>query len=212
MSAISKLPFQLRNLLKDVEIPSVPYSGWQPPPKTQVESNNVSSVNNLQSSISTPLVVDEIHHHQKQSTWNYGKSYFEKLQSVAQNRLNDEIKSYLSTSPENHLDDALENLIESIQPRNTWNSNNIKDNQSRADILLSQFELLKQIYINNGMNKSIQKEKFDTYTFPIITPDGNVLFDFSKQSITYDIYIQLMQLVRLSNLDKFIQKIFHKSG
>jgi hypothetical protein len=125
-----------------------------------------------------------------------------------------------STFPGNESDDALENLIESIQPSSTRNSDDMKNNKSPADILLSQFELLKQMYINNGINKTIQKEEFqqsaqqrvDIDTFPMITPDGNILFDFSKQSINYNIYIELMQLVRSSNLDKLIQKIFHKSG
>lgn len=225
MSAISKLPFELLNLSKDLNVSSVPYSGW-PPPSTQIKRTDIFTTTNIQSSNSTPLFIDEVHrHYEKQLIWNNGKSYFEKLRSVAEDRRNDDVKFHMtktndSTSIGNQLDDALENLIESIQPSNTWNSNDMKNNKSQADILLSQFELLKQMYIDNGINKTIQKEEFqqnsqqwfDTYTFSIITPDGNILFDFSKQSINYHIYIELMQLVRLSNLDKLIQKIFHKSG
>jgi len=231
MSTISKLPFELINLSKDLEIASVPCSGWPPPTtlisSSQIDSNQVSSTTNVQSSSSTTLLINEIHSHRKISTWNNGQSYFEKLRSVTQDRRNNEIKSYLtttsiSTSPGNQLDDdALENLIGSIQPCNTWNSDDIKNHESQTDMLLSQLELLKQISINNRMNKSIQKkefeensqqQRFDRYTIPIITSDGNILFDFSKQFIDYDIFIQLMQLVRLSNLDKIIEKIFPKSG
>jgi hypothetical protein len=212
---MSKLPFELINLSKELQISSVPYSGW-PPPSTlssnQVYAKDISPTTARQSANSTPLVIDEIQHQRKLSTENNGKSYFEKLRSVAQNRRNDELKSHL-----NQVDNALENLIGSIQPSDTWNSDDTKGNKTQMDIVLSQLETLKQIYIDKIMKKSIQTEELERnvqhrYIFPIITPDGNVLFDFSKQSITDDIYLQLMQLVRLSNLDKLIQKIFHKSG
>lgn len=199
MSIISKLPFELLNLAKDFNVSSVPYSGW-PPPSTQIERNDVFTTTDIKSSGSTL----SHHQHKKESI----ESYFEKLRSVAEDRHNDQVKSATNDFT------SLGNLIESIQPSNTCNSDDMKNNKSQADILLSQLELLKQIYIDNGKEEFRQnaQQHFDTYTFPIITRDGNILFDFSKQTINYHIYIELMQLVRLSNLDKLIQKIFHKSG
>jgi len=153
------------------------------------------------------------------------KSYFEKLRSSAEHHRNDKAKSHLtptnaSTVRDNPLDDILETLVESTQSCNKWDSDNKKNIKSQADIILSRLESFKQISIDHQLIKSKQKEEFehitpsrlDTFTFPIMTPHGRVLFDFSKQLIHVDIYIQLIQLARLSNLDKLIQKIFHKSG
>lgn len=206
MSEILKLPFYLRNLSKELNISSVFYYGW-PPPTNRIESNEISTITNKQI-----VFNDKNEYYPKRSTWKNDKSYFEKLRSVAKDRRSDKEKSYLiktndSTSPENQLNDVLENLIESIQPCNTWNSVDIKNKKSKTDRLLSQFDFLKQMSINNT-----QQQHFYTDTFSFITSDGNILFDFSKQSIDSNIYIQLMQLVRLSNLDKIIEKIFHKSG
>ncbi len=122
------------------------------------------------------------------------KPYFEKLRSSVNK------KSHLTIS-ENLLDNVFENLIGSNQSCGTWQSKNIK---SPVDIFLSQIELLK-----HDMTKSIKNEES---IFTIMTIHGNILFDFSKQLINSKIYNELMQLIRLSNLDKFIKKVFHKSG
>jgi hypothetical protein len=153
------------------------------------------------------------------------KSYFEKLRSSAEHHRNDKAKSHLTTTNtstlhENPLDGMVETLAKSTQSCNKWDSDNNKNIKSQADIILSRLESFKQIYIDHQLINSKQNEEFDqttssrldTFTFPIMTPHGRVLFDFSKQLIHVDIYIQLMQLARLSNLDKLIQKIFHKSG
>jgi hypothetical protein len=189
MSAILKYSIELRNL----SLPSVVYTGWPPP----------SSRKNIQNSNSTSLLNEEIDHRRVLSIENNDKSYFEKLRSVA---------SYMtttntSTPNESQSDDTLEDLIRSIRPSPTCNFDDMKNNQS-------QVKLLRQIYFDNQLKAYEQNtgQCYDNYTFTITIPDGNIIFDFSKQSINSTIYIQLMQLVRLSNLDKFIQKIFHKSG
>jgi hypothetical protein len=206
MSAISKYPIQLRNLSQDLKIPSVAYSGW-PPPSTHIHSNDVSSMKNIQSSDPTPLLTDEIDHRVR----SIGNNYFERLRCVTQDRhISHTTTANNSTPIESLLDDTLEDLIRSIRPSTNWDFDDTKNNQS-------QVKLLRQIYLDSKLIKQKECEKntrqcFDNYAFTITTPDGNIFFDFSKQSINYTIYIQLMQLVRLSNLDKFIQKIFHKSG
>ncbi|CAF2915750.1 unnamed protein product [Rotaria sp. Silwood2] len=157
------------------------------------------------------------HHHEKPSTSVNDESYFEKLRSTAEYRRNREVESYVTTT---NIPNLLENFIGSIQSCTTWYSDDMKNVKSPVAVVLCQLELLKQISINNEMIKSIENDIYEqsihqqlnTCTFSMRTSHGNIHFDFSKQSINYDIYIQLMQLVRLSNLDKFIEKIFHKSG
>jgi hypothetical protein len=194
MSAILKYSIELRNL----SLPSVVYTGWPPP----------SSRKNIQNSNSTHLLNEEIDHHRVLSIENNDKSYFEKLRSVAQDRYTSYMTTTnISTPTESQSDDTLEDLIRSIRPSPTCNFDDMKNNQS-------QVKLLRQIYFDNQLKAYEQNigQCYDNYTFTITIPNGNIFFDFSKQSINSTIYIQLMQLVRLSNLDKFIQKIFHKSG
>ncbi|CAF0905470.1 unnamed protein product [Rotaria sordida] len=198
-------------------------SGW-PLPTTlspiqnlnQIQSYDLSTAT-IELGSSSILNNDTHHHHQKLSIWVNDESYFEKLRSTAEYRQNNKVESYVTTS---NMSNLLENFIGSIQPCTTWYSDDMKNMKSQVAIVLCRLELLKQSSLNNGMTKSIENDRyeysvhqqFDTCILPIRTSHGTVFFDFSKQSINYDVYIQLMQLVRLSNLDKLIEKIFHKSG
>ncbi|CAF3443201.1 unnamed protein product [Rotaria sp. Silwood1] len=180
----------------------------------QVESYDVSKATIELGSSSTSN--NDTHYNPRLSTWFNNEFYFEKLQSTPEYHQDNEVESHTTMNMPN----LLENFIGSIQPCTTWYSDDMKNMKSQVAIVLCKLELLKKIPINNEVIKSIENDRYehnvyqplDTYTFPIRTLHGNILFDFSKQSINYDIYIQLMQLVRLSNLDKFIEKIFHKSG
>jgi hypothetical protein len=210
MSKIPTLPFQLLTLSEDFKISSVPYSGW-PPPITIPSVHNLNQVD-PEDFTATPFVADQIY----LSTGVNRKSYFEKLRYSVQRPRTSNMKSHLTTTnvsslSENLLENMFENLIRSKQSCGTWNLDDIKTIKSPADRLLSQLELLKHIYIDNEMIKSVPN-KASKFTSSIMTPDGNILFDFSKQSINHKIHMELMQLVRLSNLDKFIEKVFHKSG
>jgi hypothetical protein len=192
MSVISKYPVEFKNL----SLPSVAYFGWPPP-------THISSKKSVQYSNPIPLTNDEIDHHRILSIGNNNESYFEKLRSAAEGRYApDNITANVYTPTDSHSDDTLEDLIRSIRPSVISNFDEMKNNPS-------QVKLLRQIYLDHKLKA---QHSFDNYTFTISTPDGNLFFDFTKQSINYTIYIQLMQLVRLSNLDKIIQKIFHKSG
>ena len=186
MSNISKLPLELRNLSKDFQESSVPYSGWPPPIK-------ILSIQSLNQVVSEDLASDQIDLPTKIDR----KPYFEKLRSSVNKKLP-------VTIYENVLDNVFENLIGSNSSCGAWHSENTKNIKSPVDIFLSQVELLK-----HDMTKSIKNEES---IFSIMTIHGNILFDFSKQLINSKIYIELMQLIRLSNLDKFIKKVFHKSG
>ena len=96
----------------------------------------------------------------------------------------------------NEFDDALGSLIESIYA----NSNETNNRKSQRDIFLVQLKKYIEISSTNSINNSIR------------TANGRIVFDFSRQMIDEQIYLQLMQFVRLSNLDRVIEQIFHKSG
>lgn len=96
----------------------------------------------------------------------------------------------------NELDDALESLIESIHV----DSNETNNRKSQRDVFLVQLKKYIEISRTNSLNNSIQ------------TANGSIFFDFSRQMIDDEIYLQLMQFVRLSNLDRLIEQIFHRFG
>lgn len=208
MSQINKLPFNLKILSKELQISSVPYSGWPPPrtipPLNETKSKKSSSITGVFDINSTSIVIDE---NQKRSIRKNYKSYFEKLRSVNEDRrTNDPI------SVRDQSDDILENLIESIQSSNTWDLPDRKNNRSKTERLLSQLDFLKEMCINKSIPTETKQQHVYKTSFSVITTDGSIIFDFSKQSINYNIYVQLMQLIRLSNLDKIIEKMFHQSG
>ena len=86
----------------------------------------------------------------------------------------------------NEFDDALGSLIESIYA----NSNETNNRKSQRDIFLVQLKKYIEISSTNSINNSIR------------TANGRIVFDFSRQMIDEQIYLQLMQFVRLSNLDR----------
>ena len=151
---------------------------------------------------------------QKVSTWINSKSYFEKLRLAIERHRNDTITSHLTKV---NAPNVLENFLEAIQQCPTYDATNIK---SQVSVVLSKLELLKQTHSDNRTTPTIQNQefeqsvrhRFDIFTSTITTSDGNIFFDFSKQSISGEIYIQLLQLVRLSNLDKLMEKLFRQSG
>ena len=154
---------------------------------------------------------------QKVSTWINSKSYFEKLRSAIERHRNDMITSHLAMV---NAPNVLENFLEAIQQCPTYDSNDATNIKSQVSVVLSKLELLKQTHIDNRTTPTIQNQefeqsvrhRFDIFTSTITTSDGNIIFDFSKQSISGEIYIQLLQLVRLSNLDKLMEKLFRQSG
>ncbi|UJR38036.1 hypothetical protein I4U23_030718 [Adineta vaga] len=138
--------------------------------------------------------------------------YFEKLRSSSERGHIHQRKLYrtpinISFDSANPLDNTMKQLMETSQPCNPWSSDNKTDDTVEIDLLLSHIHSLKQLHINNQLR---EKEDFYTSTFSMITEDGNIVFDFSKQSINDEIYMRLLQFVRLSNLDRFIEKIFDK--
>ena len=133
-------------------------------------------------------------------------TYFDKLRSVALTRLvSHKMKENMTISTYNAPVNVLDDLMESIR---------------FSPPTASQMPLLKHIPFNYTMSRSLQRansirharQYHVNHSFSINTPDGNIFFDFSNQPIDYKIYLLLMQLVRSSNLDQLITKMFHKSG
>lgn len=136
-------------------------------------------------------LVNKIDHYDNQT-------YFDKLRSVISYRRasqNTKENLLIPTS-----DNVLENLVESIRSSPVSECNTT---------------MVRYISLGERVIRSIQRKNvvhFVKNTFSMSTIDGDILFDFSKQSMDYTMYLNLMQLVRSSNLDKLIEKIFHKSG
>lgn len=140
-------------------------------------------------------------------------SYFDKLLYVArERRQSNSTTGKTSLVSDDQLADGLESLIESIQTSKLWNSNDTKTDRSQETILLLELKKLKEIYAKNSVINSTSREQLEKCRISIDAVEEVVHFDFSEQSIGDDIHLRLMQLVRLSKLDKLMEKIFHKSG
>ena len=145
---------------------------------------------------------------------NERRTYFDKLRSGIVNHLASyKTKANVRNPVSNSPDNALENLLESIRSSPVSECNATVKDQSNLHLfrrISSDTNAIKIIHRKNVILRT--REHHVNSIFSISTGDGDIVLDFSKPSIDYPIYLHLMQLVRSSNLDKLIEKIYHKSG
>jgi hypothetical protein len=146
--------------------------------------------------------------------------YFEKLRSSAQrnrkNRKENQLRAAnISISPRNSISAMVESLVGSAQPCNVQDVIHQVQTMSQLDFVLSELRSFKEASIEHVERHVVERDvRTSLYpcAVPIVTAHGCVMFDFCQQSMNDEIYIRLLQLVRLSELDQLIQKIFHRTG
>ena len=140
------------------------------------------------------------HNHEEPSTSIANDCYFEKLRWSFRRRAH-----VLPSQSRLDKKDRLYPTSSNVSPHRPHA-------RPRTEIVLSQLELLKQVYAVSRSEEKRPSSNTDGYVVSTTMAIGHVRFDFSNQPISSEILMQLMQLVRLSNLDKWIRKVYPPSG